>query len=265
MKDFYVYQLRLANKDQPFYVGKGRGLRAYDHMKRYSSNSYKDNIIRKSIKDGVKILIEYIEQGLTESDAFIYEIYYISAYGRKDIKTGILSNMTRGGEGNVGHIKSEETRRLLSIAAKGNNRAKGHTWSIESKKTKSLSMMGNNYSKNLSVESRQKISASRMGKFMTEEVKNKISKSLSGVKKDSNRYLFATWNKYRKIWSKSIICYDVWIDSNMPKNMGFDSQPEIKIFGLKRYAFEGVLEKFKSGWIPKEDQIFMEWYNNGDL
>ena len=64
--------------------------------------------------------------GLTELWAFALERWYIRWYGRKDNETGILRNLTDGGEGsegatawNKGIPASTETRKLMSERATG--------------------------------------------------------------------------------------------------------------------------------------------------
>jgi hypothetical protein len=51
---------------------------------------------------------------VTCDEAFIKESEYISKYGRKDLGTGTLRNLSNGGEGNSGHKHSLETRKKLS-------------------------------------------------------------------------------------------------------------------------------------------------------
>ena len=55
----------------------------------------------------VRILIQEFP---TEADALAAEQFLISYYGRKDLGTGCLINMTDGGEGTSGRVHSEETR-----------------------------------------------------------------------------------------------------------------------------------------------------------
>lgn len=53
---FYVYQLRLANSESPFYIGKGRGRRILEHFRPsvLKKRSHKNNVINKAIHEGVE-------------------------------------------------------------------------------------------------------------------------------------------------------------------------------------------------------------------
>jgi hypothetical protein len=102
--DFYTYAY-LREDGTPYYIGKGRGKRAYS----------KDN--RRCTPPPVeRILI--LKKNLSEGEAFKHEIYMIAVLGRKDIGTGMLWNFTDGGEGSSGVIVSEETRQKQSEKAK---------------------------------------------------------------------------------------------------------------------------------------------------
>jgi hypothetical protein len=83
--EYYTYAY-LREDGTPYYIGKGRNNRAY------SGDC-------KSVKVPPKDRILFLKIGLTEEDAFKHEIYMINILGRKDIKTGILRNLTDGGEG----------------------------------------------------------------------------------------------------------------------------------------------------------------------
>ena len=94
---FYTYAY-LRKKDRtPYYIGKGTGKRAYDrHTHRVKVPDDRDRII-------------FLKENVSEKEAWNYEREMIQFYGRKDLGTGILRNMTDGGEGPAN--PSPETRR----------------------------------------------------------------------------------------------------------------------------------------------------------
>jgi hypothetical protein len=85
---YYVYAY-LREDGTPYYIGKG-------HDDRYKQKSHKVKIP----KDPSRIVI--MEDGLTNIGALALERRYIQWYGRIDNGTGILRNMTDGGEGAPG-------------------------------------------------------------------------------------------------------------------------------------------------------------------
>ena len=170
----------------PYYIGKGKGRRAYSNSRSRLVPVPKDtnNIV-------------FILNNLTEEQAFRNEMDFISWYGRVDLNNGILRNLTDGGEGVSGAIRSEETKRKMSEAKKGNTHSeeskskmseahKGKTHSEESKRKISESLKGKlNYmfGKHHSVESRRKMSEANkgntrmLGKTHSEESKRKMSEA----------------------------------------------------------------------------------------
>ena len=85
--EYYTYAY-LREDGTPYYIGKGKGRRIFDKENRTSCSVPKD-----------KKRIIFLKQNLTEEQAFIHEIYMISVFGRKNNGTGILRNLTDGGEG----------------------------------------------------------------------------------------------------------------------------------------------------------------------
>ena len=141
---FYTYAY-LREDRTPYYIGKGSGRRVYSNKGRPCKKPTKDKII-------------FLKQNLTEEEAFKHEIYMIAVFGRIDLGTGILHNMTNGGEGGSGRVLSEETRRKLSDANRGKNHPNyGKTTSLETKAKMSASK------KNMSDETRAKYSAANAG------------------------------------------------------------------------------------------------------
>ena len=111
----YVYELQYPN-GTPFYVGHGKGNRCYVHLSDYdpSTNELKKNIINKIRNLGQEPMVRKLFENLYEDEAKILEILLIKYYGRRDIKTGILANLTDGGEGCSGYKASQETRKKQS-------------------------------------------------------------------------------------------------------------------------------------------------------
>ena len=117
---FYVY-CYIRSKDSingpkysPYYVGKGTGKRTITNRGR-SVQTPKD-----------RSLIVYIQEGLTEDEAYSLETYCIGLYGRIDLGTGILRNMSAGGRGAPDVIFSKERRRKISAIHKGAKRSDSH-------------------------------------------------------------------------------------------------------------------------------------------
>ena len=95
---FYTYAY-LREDRTPYYIGKGKDDRAYKKGKKESVSPPKD-----------KSRIIFLKKNLTEEKALNHERYMIAVFGRKDNGTGILRNLTDGGDGVSGYIPSESVR-----------------------------------------------------------------------------------------------------------------------------------------------------------
>lgn len=126
--------------------------RIYDHLRgRKDRNTYKDKWINSLLLKGIKAkaVLELICYSYKEVQD--QEILYIEKYKKLGYR---LVNTTIGGEGIIGHIPSEETRKKIGNAMRG----KKHT--EESRKKMSLAGKGKKFSK----EHREKMSKSKTGK-----------------------------------------------------------------------------------------------------
>ena len=102
----YVYRHIRLDKNEPFYVGVGSDKyfkRAYQNKPK-ARNQYWHKIAAKTDYE-----VEIIMDGLSWEEALKKEIEFIALYGRVNTKTGILCNLTDGGEGNKGYVPTEET------------------------------------------------------------------------------------------------------------------------------------------------------------
>ena len=88
MDKFYTY-LWLREDGTPYYVGKGKGKRAYNP----------ENPKVKPPENKERIIIKYWK---SEEESFDAEKDLILKYGRLDLGTGCLENRTYGGEGKSG-------------------------------------------------------------------------------------------------------------------------------------------------------------------
>jgi hypothetical protein len=96
---YYVYAY-LREDGTPYYIGKGKGKRARE--------PHYNNVGNITPKTKERIII--LHKDLTESESFELEKTEISKYGRKDIGTGILRNLTDGGEGLSGYRAPESEK-----------------------------------------------------------------------------------------------------------------------------------------------------------
>jgi len=162
---YYIYAY-LRNDGTPYYIGKGKGRRAWIQHSSKGKGAH-------TPKDNSKIYI--CETGLTEVGAFALERRYITWWGRKDLGTGILVNMSDGGQGtsNTKRSVSEYTKQLIGYANKGRPQSE------ETRKKRSLSLKG----RPVSEASKEKRRAKMKGRKTGPQSPERKAKSLAALEK----------------------------------------------------------------------------------
>ena len=162
-KGFNIYAY-LRDDGTPYYIGKGKGVRAWKQHAIKGKGAH-------TPKDGNRIII--CETNLTEVGAFALERRYIRWYGRKDLSTGILVNLTNGGEGtsNVVRTMSESAKQKIG------NANRGRIQTEETKQKRSRSLKGRKPSEESNVKRREKAVGRVLGP-QSEERRAKTSQLL---------------------------------------------------------------------------------------
>ena len=102
MNNFYVYFHYRKSDGVLFYIGKGKGSRAFTSSKR---NYHWKNTVSKH-----GITVNIIETNISETQAFELESFCIEFFAEKSK----LTNMTLGGEGFSGGVVSLQNRKKTS-------------------------------------------------------------------------------------------------------------------------------------------------------
>lgn len=89
---YYVYALKdpRLSPALPFYIGKGVGTRAYDHLVRLDDSS-KGARIREILDTGKRVIVTKLVDGLSETQALKLEAELVAAFGVESAG-GILTN-----------------------------------------------------------------------------------------------------------------------------------------------------------------------------
>ena len=192
---FYVYAYIRKSNGQPYYIGKGKGDRAFSRHRGISVP-----------KDRSKIV--FLEQNLSEVGAFALERRYIKWYGRKNIENGILLNKAEGGEGSSGYMPTIEQRMATSERSKGNKHNLGRKQTTESNLKRSIALKG----RPKSIESNIKKSISLKGKPKSIEsnLKQSITKIESGMFKGDKNPMYGKRGdlsplKNKRWWTNGVL------------------------------------------------------------
>lgn len=133
MNNWYIYRHIRLDKNEPFYIGIGN---KKDYARAYESHVSKRNSMWIKIYNKTSIEVDIILEGLTKEEASIKEKEFIKMYGRKDLNSGTLCNLTDGGDGIWNCLRSEETRKKLREKSEGSKNHRFGTKQSEETKIK---------------------------------------------------------------------------------------------------------------------------------
>jgi hypothetical protein len=189
-----VYQHRRKDTNEVFYIGIGRDVsRAYNFTDR--------NIHWIRVVDKVGCDVDILIEGISWKDACVVEKGMIADYGRRDLGTGQLVNMTNGGEGSFGIVFSQEeiqrrsefgktrkqspdTRKKISESKKGKPGREKSKEEVD----KMLETKRRNGTLIPSLETRIKMSQAQKGRPGRKKSKEEIDKLGKKIKVDDVQY-----------------------------------------------------------------------------
>ena len=212
--DYYIYAI-FSITGIPRYIGKGRVGRLAYH-KKHSSNARLSHLYAK-YRDLPSIKIR---TGLTNAQANEYEIAFIKAIGRLDIRTGPLFNLTDGGDGGTyGRICSPETKLRMRNAQLGKKNSPSAIEKIR------ISLTG----RNVSDATREKLRIASTGRMKSPETREKLRQANTGVIFTEER---------RLNMSKSLKGKNTGRDSRVPRKLS-----ELDIMDIRNKISSGMLQK----------------------
>lgn len=178
---FYVYEHWRLDRDECFYVGKGKGIRAYKMRDR---NAHHRAIMGKLSREGSGMEVRMVATGLTEDEAFTLEVERIAFWREAGAD---LANRTNGGDGVSGLKMSDEAKAKMSAAKIGKKqdpdavarriaplvgrKQPRHAVEICAEKRRG---------KALSEEHKAKLSAAHMGKTVSDAARASLSAAHKG-------------------------------------------------------------------------------------
>lgn len=160
----YLYRHIRLDKNEPFYIGIGtKSNRVHPNSKSEYRRAFEVSRKESYIWKNIIAKTDYRVEIVLESDDYSFikekEKEFIKLYGRLNLKTGILSNMTDGGDGTLNIIVSDNWRKLHS------EQIRGRVQSEEEKLKRNKSREGYTHSE----ETKRKISEAHKGKKIDKE------------------------------------------------------------------------------------------------
>ena len=228
---YYLYWIHLENHTKPLsegYVGltgKPPDTRFDQHKKASISGTY---IIHKAIrKYGDKLKLSVLFCGIRE-DVLEMEFQLRS-------KPYIAWNMNTGGGGNLGRKHSEYSKQLMSTRLKEVFKVrpqKGHPCSVETK---------------------QKLSETKVGKPVSENTKNGLKNFLKGLAP------YERGNTNKSLWIDADKFYAHWAVYRL------GAKKMAKEFNLSVSSLTSMVTQFKQNWSPALDQKWLAWKSKNKI
>lgn len=171
----YVYRHIREDKGVPFYIGIGTDSEYKRAFSKHGRNPHWKRIVNKT-SYSVDIMFETYDFDILKQK----EIEFIALYGRRDLGTGTLCNMTDGGDGTLGLTGwskgkklSESHKNKISESCKGRK-------ITDTQKDKTSSTLKAHY---------EELRLLNDGMAMSQDIRDKISKAKKGksIKKKEGR------------------------------------------------------------------------------
>lgn len=122
---YYVYTLIDPRSNRIFYVGEGKGKRAWSHQvfKSCTNNPHKDRVIQKIHSSGLEVIVKIIKENLTKAQSVEYESLLIEEIGLENL-TNICKDanppvLCGSSNGFYGKTHTAETKVKLGLVNKG--------------------------------------------------------------------------------------------------------------------------------------------------
>lgn len=201
----------------PFYVGVGKDDNGWYWRARNKNNrnqAWKDVIVTCG-----DYRIDILLDEVSSEEAWEKEIEFIALYGIEN-----LTNITLGGKGHYGFVKSVESIEKLRKKLVGRKLTPEHIENSKNGLKRYRELYGTSP---LSEETRKKISIANTGYKHTEETKLKMSKSKKGIKKSEEfiKNLSAIW-KGKKRSAQN--CENI-SKGKLAKNLKFSDETKKKL------------------------------------
>lgn len=205
-----VYIHKKYSDDLVFYVGIGKTIkRAYSNVNR---NKFWKHTVEKH-----GYTVEILKDNITWEQACLIEKELILKFGRKDLKTGSLVNLTNGGEGVLNYTYTDDVKSKMSLLKKGKQSPrKGIKLSQETKYKISNSKKGTKFSdihklkisegnkgKKLSKDHIEIIINSNKNRVVSEKTKLKMSLSKLKMSNETKNKISLNNKKSRIVLNKN--------------------------------------------------------------